>query len=161
VGRVRSVTHRSTNFGFWAGLPLVVFGLVANVLKLVINLEYLFTNPSAQVVGVDPITGFAVGLVLLGVVVYLLDGLRHYSIWAAVSLAAVMPLVYMVMVDGLVAAQLHQQMYFFDNIRASFEFELGPACVIVILYGAQAIVNYNQHFRRVKQRSGRRATASA
>jgi hypothetical protein len=148
AGRAHRLKY-STNFGLWAGLPIVVFAFMANLLKLIINLTYLYANPDAQIVGIDPVTGFVFGLGMIWVVGYLLKGLQSRSVWAAVGLTAAMPLLYVLMVDGVVAAQLHIQMYFLDNWRQSLVFEVVPACVLVLLFGAQALMNYHQRFRRV------------
>jgi hypothetical protein len=139
-----------TYFGFWAGVPILIFLFAANALKLYVNLRYLYSFPDAQVVGVDPITGFVFGLTVTAAASYMLKGLRTSSVWAAVGLIVTMPLLYVLMVDGLVAAELHIQTYFVDNTIGSFELEVIPACALVVLYGAQALVNYRQRFRKLR-----------
>ncbi|HUD11258.1 MAG TPA: hypothetical protein VMS08_02515 [Candidatus Saccharimonadia bacterium] len=117
---------------------------------MLINLNYLHSSPDVQIVGIDPVTGFVFGLGMIWVGGYLLNGLRSHSVWAAIGLVVTMPLLYILMVDGLVAAQLHVQTYFADNWQGSLELEVLPACLLVLLYGAQALVNYHQRFRKLR-----------
>src|ERR1700683_101085 len=137
------------NFGFWLGLPLVGVAIIANVVKLALNLVYWYRHAQVQIPGVDPVTGFAVGLALIWIAGYLLNGVRLRSVWAAMGLAVAMPLLYVVMADGLAAAVVHEQTYFQQHWQQSLGFELAPACVLALVYGLQALANYHQRFRRI------------
>jgi hypothetical protein len=143
---------RDATFGFWVALPLLVFGFVANLLKLIINLSYLYAHPDVAPVGVDPVTGFVVGLGVIWVAGYLMKGLRERSIWAAIGLAVAMPLLYVLMVEGIVAALVHEQNYFAGHGNESLCIEVLPASAMVIVFGIQALMNYHQRFRRVGSR---------
>jgi hypothetical protein len=143
----RGVDH--VNFGFVVGVPLLALALLMNILKLVLNLVYWYQHAEVQIAGVDPVTGFALGLALIWIVGYLLNGARQRSVWAALGLAVAMPLLYVVMVDGLAAAIVHEQTYFEQHWRSSLWIEVAPACVLAMTYGLQALANYHQRFRRL------------
>lgn len=148
-GRVHQLAAH-TNFGFWVGVPVVVFAAVANVFKLALSGAFWFANPDVIEPGVDPVTGFAVGVVLIGACVYLLRGLRARGVWAALGLMVAMPLLYVVMVDGVAAALVHDQMYFAAHPWDSVWLEMVPASVLTVVFGLEALANYHQRFRRVR-----------
>jgi hypothetical protein len=149
AGQVRRPWYRD-NFGFAVGVVIVVVAAAANVIKLVLNLVYWYMHANVAQTGVDPVTGFALGVGAIAAAGYLLVGLRKRSVWAAVGLMVMMPLLYVQMVDGLVAALAHQQMYFSEQELTSLFVEVLPAAVLALFYGVQALANYQQRFRRLR-----------
>ncbi len=140
----------SVSFGVVIGWPLVGLAVTVDVVKLIINADYWYRHAQTEIPGVDPVTGFALGLALIWIVGYLLNGLRQRSVWAAMGLTVAMPLLWVVMVDGLAAAIVHQQMYFEQNPVGSLWLEVVPACILAVIYGVQALANYHQRFRRIR-----------
>ncbi|MDB5178080.1 MAG: hypothetical protein JWN01_23 [Patescibacteria group bacterium] len=155
--RARSKLHRylhqvlhHTEFGFWAGVPILVFAVVAALLGLIVNLMYVYAHPNVNIGGVDPVTTFVVGIAMVWVCGYLLRGLRRRSVWAAVGLIVAMPLLYVLTVEGLVTAVAGEQTYFANHWRESLNLEVLPASVLVALYGTQALGVVRERFRRLR-----------
>ncbi len=132
----------------WVALVLTVFAAVANFFKLVLNSTYAYGYPDFDTMLVDPVTGFAFGVMVIMLCAYLVRGLLRRDVWPALISATMMPFLYLLMLNGIAVALTHQQNYFALHGDLVLYAQVVPSCLMVIVFGAEALINYRYKFRR-------------
>ncbi len=120
---------------------LIFLSIFVDVVKLVLNVSYAIRYPGVENMLVDPLTGFVFDLLVIAVAASLVRHLFIRRVWPALLAAIIMPLLYVLMLDGLAAAITHQESYFSLQTGWLFVVELVPTCSLVSLFGAEAVRN--------------------
>lgn len=140
---------RDATWAGWVALVLTVLAAVANVFKLILNSTYAYGYPDFGAMLVDPLTGFAAGVLVVGLCALLTRGILRRSVWAAVLAMTGMPYLYLVMLDGVAGAIMHQENYFIIHENFILVTQIIPSCFLVLLFGWEALDNYRRKWRRL------------
>jgi hypothetical protein len=152
-GFVHRMLHQwlhHTEFGYWLGVALVVFGAATSLLTLTLRLMDMYAHPRVQPTGIDPLTVLMLEVVVLGFIAYLLKGLHRKAVWATLGLVVAVPLAYALVADSLVAAIVSDPAYDLNNWGKSWWLEVVPASGLVVVYGVQALGVARERVRRVR-----------
>jgi hypothetical protein len=121
--------QRASN-GAWVAVIFTLVLGVMNFWKLIAVDTYPYGYPDYSAYQLDPMLGFAVGVLALMVCGYLIGGLLHNDVWPAIAAAVWLPGLYMVTFSGAATA-------------------LWVAGALALIFGAQAVGNYRRKFRRL------------
>ncbi len=140
---------RGATWAGWAALILTVVAAVANLFKLILNSTYAYGYPDFDAMLVDPLTGFAAGVLVVVLCALLTRSILRRSVWAAVLAMTGMPYLYLVMLDGVAGAITHQENYFIVHDNLTLVVQIIPSCLLVLLFGWEALDNYRRKWRRL------------
>jgi|GEM_PF-2388409 len=146
IRQLRGVTAAT-----WFALGLTVLAGVANIFKLVLNTSYVYGYPDFDTMLVDPITGFAFGVIIIMLCAYLVRGLMRGNVWPAMLSTVMMPFLYLVMLHGVTGAITHENYFLEDPARNILYVGLAvvPSCAMVALFGVETLSNYRYKYRRL------------